>query len=101
MNDAEPISWLRLLIAFGVVASLLAAMGFALKYLSLRGFSLGKLAQPAQQQRLQIISTLPLDMRHRLLIIRCDDQEHLLLLGQEKDIVIQTNLPRPSSLSES
>ena len=39
-------------------------------------------------QRLEIIETLPLDPRRRLVLVRHDDKEHLLLLGINGDIVV-------------
>ncbi|GAB4126931.1 MAG: hypothetical protein Kow00104_12170 [Rhodothalassiaceae bacterium] len=32
-------------------------------------------------RRLGLVETLTLDGRHRLMLVRCDDEEHLLLLG--------------------
>lgn len=39
-------------------------------------------------RRLKVIETLGLDNRHRLVLISCDDREHLLLLGQQSALEI-------------
>lgn len=107
MNEPETISWLRLLIAFGVVATLLAGLGFVLKIISRRGFSFAGLARPTEKRRMELVESIQLDMRRRLVIVRCDEQEHLLLLGAERDIVVKANLspltnpPKASSTSVS
>ncbi len=50
------------------------------------------LARPSKR-RLKIVEFLPVDHKRRLVLVRCDDREHLLLLGQESETVIETGLP--------
>lgn len=88
--DPESISWLRIIIAFVTVAGLLAALGFVLKYIKLRGFAMPGM-NPANK-RLEIVESLPIDVRRRLVIVKCDEAEHLLLLGANQDIVVESNL---------
>lgn len=45
------------------------------------------------RRRLRIVESLPLDMRRRLVIVACDGQEHLLLLGAQQDMVVASPLP--------
>jgi len=90
------LSWLRVLFAFVVVLGLMAGLAFALKYVNAKGFRLIK--NSTRTRRLQIVETLILDTRRRCVIVRCDDREHLLLLGGQNDIVVETNLsPQDSS----
>ena len=91
MTDVPDISWLRLLLAFSTVLGLMAALGFALKYIGTRGLTLP--GQALRARRMKIVETLPLDARRRFVIVRCDDREHLLLLSAQGDIVVATNLP--------
>ena len=95
--DMESISWIRIVLAFAAVAALLAFFGFALKYFKMRGFAMP--GAVAGTRRLQLVETLLLDARRRLVIVRCDTAEHLLLLGINEDIVVETNLAKtPVSL---
>ncbi len=41
-------------------------------------------------QRLQTIEMLPLDSKRKLLLIRRDEQEHLLLLGADRETVVES-----------
>ena len=91
MTDTPDFSWLRLILAFSVVLSLLGGLALALKYISTRGLVLPTRA--ARERRLKIVESLPLDTRRRFVIVNCDGREHLLLLGAERDIVVETNLP--------
>ncbi len=91
MHEGVDFSWLRLVFACSVVALLLAGLAFVLRYVSTQGLlmPLGK----KQARRLQIIESLALDNKRRVVIMRCDGREHLLLLNASQDIVVDTNLP--------
>ncbi len=43
---------------------------------------------PPKGQRLQLLEALPLDSRRRLLLLRCDGRELLLLTGGSQDVVV-------------
>ncbi|WP_455477603.1 flagellar biosynthetic protein FliO [Bartonella sp. B41] len=42
--------------------------------------------------RLTICDTIAIDRTHRLILIRCDNTEHLILIGGSTDIVIESNI---------
>jgi len=46
----------------------------------------------SQDKRLNIVEILPVDARRKLLLIRRDNVEHLVMLGTERDIVIERNI---------
>ena len=52
-------------------------------------------------RRLAIVETLTLDARRRLVIVRRDDAEHLLLLGINQDIVVEANLNKNAADSRT
>ncbi len=93
MHEVVDFSWLRLVFACSVVALLLAGLAFILKYVSTQGLLIpyGK----KQARRLKIIENLALDSKRRVVIVRCDGREHLLLLNASQDIVVEANLPAP------
>lgn len=96
--ENETVSWLRIILAFAIVSGLLGLLGYGLKYISLRGMKLPGMT--SRQQRLQLVESLNLDVRRRLVIVRRDDVEHLLLLGVNQDIVVESNLT-PSATSST
>jgi flagellar protein FliO/FliZ len=71
------------------IARMLAALAFTLglgglTLVAVRRFApmaLLKLKTPAER-RLAVVESLVLDPHRRLLLIRCDEEEHLLLLGE-------------------
>jgi flagellar protein FliO/FliZ len=91
-TDVTDFSWLRLFLAFAITLGLLAGLGFILKYVGTRGLRLPGMPVPTTK-RLHIVESLGLDTKRRVVIVRCDEHEHLLLLSAEGDIVVEANLP--------
>lgn len=76
------IDWARAL--FALIATLALIVGAA--YLARR---LGMLQPGASApRRLKVSESLMLDPRRRLVIVRCDGREHLLLLSPAGDVVV-------------
>ncbi|MGI9501023.1 MAG: flagellar biosynthetic protein FliO [Geminicoccaceae bacterium] len=80
--------YLRFLVALIAVLGLIGIFAWLA-----RRFRLGGLAgSGVKSGRLQVVETLPLDGRQRLLLIRRDDREHLLLIGPERSTVIENGI---------
>lgn len=78
----ELLDWARAL--FALIATLALILGVA--YGARR---LGMLQANGQApKRMRVTESLMLDPRRRMVIVRCDDREHLLLLGPGGDIVV-------------
>jgi flagellar protein FliO/FliZ len=54
--------------------------------------------QTSMNKRLAVTETLSIDPKRKLVIVRHDDREHLLLLG-DQDIVLEAGLPAREDLS--
>lgn len=95
--ETEGASLLHVVLAFGVVFALLGLFGFGLRYVVARGLKMPGMSNPSR--RLRVVESLAIDVRRRLVIVRCDDKEHLLLLGTNNDLVITEDiakeLPKP------
>ncbi|GLQ07338.1 FliO/MopB family protein [Sneathiella chinensis] len=46
-----------------------------------------------ERKRLGVMAVQAIDAKRRLVLVRRDDREHLLLLGPERDLVIETDIP--------
>ena len=88
---------LKFALAFLLVLGLIALCAWAL-----RRFGLGGAVRPTRGNRLAVVESLVLDARHRLVLVRRDDREHLILLGTT-EIVVESGItsPVPSQESES
>jgi len=48
-----------------------------------------------RKKRLALVETLAVDARRRVAIIRCDDKEHLIILGPNSETIIDRKLDTP------
>jgi flagellar protein FliO/FliZ len=62
-----------------------------------RRLGLAQMVRPASgRRRLVVVESLPLDGKRRLVLVRRDEVEHLLILGATADVVIERAI-RPAS----
>ncbi len=81
----------RALLSLALVLALLGALTWVLKKY---GSRLGvPMAIKQGKSRTQLLDVTALDARHRLILVRRDDVEHLLLLGGASPVVIETGIP--------
>ncbi len=81
---------IRLIIALFIVFLLMGGLAFILKKL---GLATNSTIKSGEKKRLKIVETIPLDARRRLTILKCDDKEHLVILGANSETVIDKNIP--------
>ena len=53
-----------------------------------------------RKRRLAVVEMLALDARRRVAIIKCDDKEHLIVLGATSETLVDKNLETPAELPE-
>jgi flagellar protein FliO/FliZ len=73
----EEIGLLRILLAFAFVIGLILSLGWAMRHF--RGHRWVEKVQGVK--RLQLVEQLYLDSRHKVVLVKCDEREHLLLIG--------------------
>lgn len=54
-----------------------------------------------RSRRLSIVETLPIDARRRLVLVRRDDKEHLVLLGASQELLIENEIPAEAPVQET
>jgi flagellar protein FliO/FliZ len=82
----------RFFIAFLIVLALIVLTFWAIRRFGRIG--LGASAARGRQPRLGVIDAAPVDGRRRLVLIRRDNVEHLLMIGGPSDIVVEQNIVR-------
>jgi flagellar protein FliO/FliZ len=83
---------IQFFLAFLVVLGLIAGTAWAV-----RRFGTGRIGNGAargRQPRLGVVDHASVDSRRRLLIIRRDNVEHLVMVGGPTDVVVETNIVR-------
>src|SRR6476660_2943950 len=82
----------RFVVAFVIVLALIGLTFWLIRRFG--GTRVGNGAQKGRQPRLAVIDAAPVDGRRRLVLIRRDNVEHLLMLGGPSDIVGEQNIVR-------
>src|SRR6478752_3102290 len=88
---------LRFFIAFVVVLALIGATAFVVRRFG--GERLGAAASRGRQPRLAVVDAASVDGRRRLILIRRDNVEHLLMIGGPTDVVVEPNTVRAAATS--
>lgn len=79
--------------AFAVVLVLIGLMAWVFRLVRGRGLGLG-VGSRGRQPRLAVLDYADVDQRRKLVLIRRDNVEHLLLLGGPTDVVVETAIVR-------
>lgn len=82
--------YLRFILSLTAVLALI----FGLVWVVRRRLPAGMIMRAGGNRRLGVVESLTLDVRHRLVLIRRDDREHLLLLGGTAPLVVEADCPR-------
>jgi flagellar protein FliO/FliZ len=85
-----------------VPVKFLIAFVVALATLGVGGYLARRSSGPrGRQPRLAVINTASLDGRRRLVLVRRDNVEHLLLIGGPTDVVIEPNIDRTGAAASA
>lgn len=84
--------YLRFAAALIFVLALMGLVGWVMRRLNnaQQGFSM-------KDKRLSVIEQKMIDPRHKLVLIRRDDKEHLVILSQNGNTVIETGIKPPTA----
>lgn len=88
--DLETLDYLRFVFAFGLVLGLILVMAWLL-----RRYADGLRVSPTngRARRLHVMETRQIDPRNRLVLVRRDDREHLILVGPGQGVVVEADIP--------
>ena len=86
----ESQDYLRFLVALIFVLALIVAAAWVVRRTGLAG---QPVAMRGRQRRLAVIEALPLDAKRRLVLLRRDDTEHLVILGPTAETVVERGIP--------
>ena len=88
-------AYLRFLVALIFVLALIALLAWLAKRFGVPGV----LTRQQTNRRLSVVESLPLDARHRLVLVRRDRVEHLVMLGPGGDSLIEPGIEPPPTPS--
>ena len=82
------VQYLQVFLAFLFVLGLIGLLSFFLRKFSLESFVVKKGAEV--KKSLAIVEILPIDHKRRLVLIKSGNKKHLLLLGINADVVVES-----------
>lgn len=90
-------AYFRFALALVFVLALIGLLGFAA-----RRFGMGRIMPRARSKdrRLRVVEVAVLDSKRRLVLVRRDGTEHLIVLGPGNDVVVETGIPAPAPETE-
>lgn len=92
----ETESYLRFVLALAFVLGLIGLLAMLAKRFNL-GFPTPM--KTGRDRRLAVVEVAPIDSRRRLVLLRRDGVEHLILLGPGQDVVIESGIvPSPATI---
>ena len=87
--------YLRFFVALVFVLALIALLSVIARKL---GFGHATTMVRGQARRLAISEIMPLDARRKLVLVRRDDKEHLIVLGPNGETVVERDIDAPAPL---
>jgi flagellar protein FliO/FliZ len=91
--DISAFDYLQFLLALIFVLALIGGVAVLARRL---GFGFSAPSRQGKTRRLSLIEAIPVDARRRLLLVRRDDTEHLILLGAASETLIESAITAPS-----
>jgi len=83
---------MKFFIAFAVVLLLIGAVTYLVRRFGAGGLAVS--GQRNRQPRLAVVDSTAIDTRRKLVIVRRDNVEHLLLIGGPTDVLVEPNIVR-------
>lgn len=83
-------AYLRFGLALLFVLGLIGLAAFAARRF---GFGLQLTPAPGRGRRLWVVDSATVDTKHRLIIVRRDSVEHLVMIGGDRPVVIEAGIP--------
>ena len=82
--------YLNFVIALAFVIGLIGLLSYLV-----RRFGMGAIApyRKGAERRLAVIEVAAVDTKRRLVLLRRDDREHLVLLGPNSELLIESGIP--------
>lgn len=88
----DAVGYFRFVVALAFVLALIGVLAWvARRY----GFA-PPARRPGQPRRVEVMETIALDSRRRVILLRRDDTEHLLLTGGPNDVVVESGIKPPT-----
>lgn len=92
------VQYVRFILALLFVLGLIGLLAYVLRRLGLGGVRISPAFRGNarnSERRLAVVEVATVDARHRLVLVRRDSVEHLVLIGANSDLLIESNIKAP------
>lgn len=86
-------TYFKFMLALAFVLGLIGVMAWGARRF---GILRGTVRAASGKRRIEIVEIAPIDSKRKLMLVRRDQTEHLLLLGATSDLVIETGIAAPT-----
>lgn len=86
----------KAVLSLAFVLGLLLLTLWAIKYLEVNSVKCRLFKKLADQRRLNVLETKRLDAKNSLVLVKCDDKEYLLLLGNSNVVIGSEKIAKSS-----
>lgn len=86
--DTQTYVWAVILLGL-----ILAGIGGISWLIKRTGLVPGVVGLRRSSRRLRVVEVTPVDVKRKLVLVRRDDTEHLILLGVQSDLVVESGIP--------
>jgi flagellar protein FliO/FliZ len=93
----EAMELFRAVLALALVLGLIGGAAWAARRF---GPALWFGARPKRDRSLGVLESLPIDARHRLVLVRRGERKHLLLIGPNHSLVVEDGIAEPPAQAE-
>jgi flagellar protein FliO/FliZ len=88
--------YIKFMVSLAFVLGLILLLSYAIRRFGIGGLSV--MARPRDGvRRLAVVEVAAIDAKRRLVLVRRDNTEHLILLGANSELLIENSIPVPSS----
>ncbi|MDA1325712.1 MAG: flagellar biosynthetic protein FliO [Proteobacteria bacterium] len=88
-------TYFKFMLALAFVLGLIGVMAWGARRF---GVLRGTVRAASGKRRIEIVEIAPIDSKRKLMLVRRDQTEHLLLLGATGDLVIETGIAAPAEI---
>ncbi len=92
---------IRFCVAFLISLGLTGATAWAMLRFGTEWSGGASIHARAREPRLAVVDHASVDESRQLIIARCDNVEHLLMIGRRTDVVVEVNIVRAASTARS
>lgn len=88
--------YIKFILALAFVLGLIVLLSYGVRRAGFGGIAMAPRPRDGAR-RLSIVEVAVIDAKHRMVLVRRDDTEHLILIGANSEVVVESGISAPSN----